>query len=451
MAAVKSIIRRSRRRATADLAIRGAGRGLACAATAAAVLLLADRLGVLAFNQETFPVLILLLVGLLIGSAASISRRPGGFEMAVTLDRRLDLKDRLGTAEEIRRGGLTDDGFGALVLDDAARLAESIDPAPATPIRVTRVWLAAAGAVAGLMGVAYLPTFGGIAAGSGLAPAADLRERQRIATVIGEVVSDLKEEIPQEFLTDQEQQELEVLQRLAEQLTAPGGGDPTDPDPPHPPDPAEARDQSAAQLSEMSDRMAREAQQNLDAIDRATRRFAQLQDATALDQVPPKLGQFTEALRRGDLGDAAERFDELIDDVEKLPPDARQRLAEELRRIASQLQQSADPPTETADANETQKKIAEALRDLGLDEETIDEQLAPTDQAMDTPANDRRDDRTDYPSDAPEPPETPHTPPHPGNHGHHGFPGFPGFPGNRGPDRRGDRPPDRAGPPATAR
>lgn len=410
MAALKSIIRRSRRRATADLAIRGAGWGLACAATAAAGLLLADRLGVLAVDQETYPILILLLVGLLAGSAASIPRRPGRFEMAVTLDRRLDLKDRFGTAETIRRGGLTDDGFGALVLDDAARLAESIDPAPATPIRMTRVWLAAAGAVAGLMGVAYLPTFGGIAAGSGLAPAGDLRERQRIATVIGEVVSDLKEEIPQEFLTDQEQQELGVLERLAEQLSASGGGDPTEPDPP---DPAQARDQSAAQLSEMSDRMAREAQQSLDAIDRATQRFAQLPDATALDQVPPKLGQFTEALRRGDLDEAADRFDELIDHIEKLPPDTRQRLAEELRRIASHLQQSADPPPETAEAHQTQKKIAEALRDLGLDEETLDEQLAPTDQEMDTAANDRRDDRTDSPSDASEPPETPHPPPTP--------------------------------------
>ncbi len=422
MAALTSIIRRSRRRATADLAIRGAGRGLAFAATAGAGLLLADRLGMLAVNQETYPVLILLLVGLLAGSAAFILRRPGRFEMAVTLDRRLDLKDRLGTAEAIRRGGLTDNGFGALVLDDAARLAESIDPAPATPIRVTRVWLAAAGAVAGLMGVAYLPTFGGIAAGPGLAPAGDLRERQRIATAIGEVVSDLKEEIPQEFLTDQEQRELGVLTRLAEQLSAPGGGDPMEPDP------AQARDQSAAQLSEMSDRMAREAQQSLDAIDRATRQFARLPDATALDQVPPKLGQFTEALKRGDLGEAAERFDELIDHVEKLPPDSRQRLAEELRRIASQLQQSADPPPETADAHQTQKKIAEALRDLGLDEETIDEQLAPTDQEMDTAANDRRDDRTDYPSDAPEPPETPHTSPTPDTTDTTDSPGSPGSP-----------------------
>ena len=151
MAALKRIIRRSRRRAITDLAIRGAGRGLAFAAIAGAALLLADRLGVLAIDQETYPVLILLLVGLLAGSAASIRRRPGRFEMAVTLDRRLDLKDRLGTAEAIRRGGLPDDGFGALILDDAARLAESIDPAPATPIRVTRVWLAAAVAVAGLM------------------------------------------------------------------------------------------------------------------------------------------------------------------------------------------------------------------------------------------------------------------------------------------------------------
>ena len=401
MAALTSIIRRSRRRATVDLAIRGAGRGLAFAAIAGAGLLVADRLGVLAIDQETYPVLILLLVGLLAGSAASIRRRPGRFEMAVTLDRRLDLKDRLGTAEAIRRGGLKDDGFGALVLDDAARLAESIDPAPATPIRVTRVWLAAAGAVAGLMGVASLPTFGGIAAGPGLAPAGD--ERQRIATAIGEVVSDLKEEIPQELLTDQEQRELGVLTRLAEQLSAPGGEDPTELDP------AQARDQSAAHLSEMSDRLAREAQQNLDAIDRATRQFARLPDATALDQVPPKLGQFTEALKRGDLGEAAERFDELIDQVEKLPPDSRQRLADELRRIASELQQSADPTTETEEARQTQEKLAEALRDLGLDEESIDQHLAPTDHETDMAANDRRDDRTDDASVVREPPETPDT------------------------------------------
>lgn len=352
MTALHRAINRARRRLAADLAIRGAGRGLAVAAGTGVALLLLERLAGVEVWAGVYP--LAALAGLLLGGALAAGRRPGSLGAAVRLDRSLDLDDRLGTAAEVRAGRLRG-AFADLAADRAERLADAIDVAAATPIRVTRIWGVAATLAGALgLGLLFLPALW--AAAQPAPDAGALREqRTRISRTIEQTVA----EIDDPELDQASRRELDTLEALARQLEGQDSAT----------DLADTRDRSAAHIDEMADRLAEEADRNLQAVDQVTRKFNDLESL----QGPPEARAFSDALREGDLDEAARRFDELIEQADGLPDDQRQALSEQLRQLGDQLRPDAESAPDDDDARLQQ--LREAMKDLGAGDRPLDELL----------------------------------------------------------------------------
>ncbi|MHC4709458.1 MAG: hypothetical protein ACYTA3_03300 [Planctomycetota bacterium] len=392
MAAVERVIRKARRRVTADRAVHGAGWGLFIGAVAGLGVLVVDRAAGPLVPLYTYPVLA--GAGLVAFMALSLGRRPGRLATAIRLDRALRLKDRLGTAEAIRRGrargelalsrslrsglrphtrfvGFAADSIGRcawtqtaladLACHQAERLAESIDIRPATPIRIRRIWTVAVLLAAVLSaGVAFLPNFASDVAAATTSNTPQLAEqRSEIVGTINDALTDLD----RDTLDPASQEELQALDDLARQLS----GEPVTET-----ELAEARDESAAQLEQVADRLAEQSRKNLEAVDEVTRRF---QGIDVPPEAPQPVEALAEALREGDLEQAADRFDELMDDSESMSPDEREQLAEDLREMGDELE---TPPGDQELAQRADD-IREALEDLGLDEQTARELLEQQD------------------------------------------------------------------------
>lgn len=356
MTAIEHILRRARRRVVADRAVRQAGAGLAVGAGIGLGALVLDRVIGFGVRLEVFG--ILAGVGLLIGAIHALLHRLSAFDLAVRLDRQLGLRDRLGTAEVIRTGQVPDDDFAALVRQDAQRLADSIDLKSATPIRITRIWAVAAAMAAALgLGIAYLPTFAWANHTQPPIGAAELdQQRRRIVQAIGDAVADLSDET----LDEQSRDDLDALSRLAQQLAN---------QPSSETELAQARDHSAARLEELAAQLADEAQSRSDAADAVARRFAGIDTPDA----PMSADQFTEALRRGEFGEAAKLFDQLIESRDEMPPSTRRELADHLRQISEHLKESQD--SAQAESAEREQALREAMRDLDVNEQTISDLL----------------------------------------------------------------------------
>ncbi|MHC4426995.1 MAG: hypothetical protein ACYS0D_00125 [Planctomycetota bacterium] len=361
-------IQRARRRATADLILRRAGAGLAFGALAGLGLLGLDRLLGAGLSWTAFAAL--LAGGLVLGVLRAWAQRPARLPVAVRLDRTLGLKDRIGTAEAIRRGvPAAREPFAAMARRDAERVAETIDVRAASPIRVTRVWVLAVAASAALVaGSIYLPRAD--ARGRGPDPqqrAAEEAQRTRIIEAIDQAVAEAERTDTDEQSSD----DLEALERLAEQL-----------DDATTPELAEARDESAARLEEMAERMARESERNLRVLEETARRFGSVTPPEAPPDAPLEAAEFADALRRGDLEEAADRFDEMIDQgASEEAQERAESIAEQLRSLAEQIEE-----TTSGDKTPDDEQLQRALEDLGLDEETLDEALEDPDAAPDPEA-----------------------------------------------------------------
>jgi len=376
MGALERMVASAGRRAAIDLALLGAGRGLAIGVGAGLALLVLDRTTALVVPLAAYPIVV--AVAVVIAAVFAILGRPSSFDIAVQLDRRLGLKDRLGTGVAIRhgraRGELTE-----LARLDAQRVAETVDVRRALPIRLTAIWpVAVMLGVTLAAGVAFLPTLGAAGAPEPAVTRAAL-EQQR--TEIVETIDETIDALDQETLDTVSRQDMETLERLAEQLAEPAVDEI---------ELTRLRDESAATMDEMADRLARDAQRNLEVVDEVTRRFAAAEQPAAPSHEPPaELGEFLDAVRRGDLGEAAERFDELLQEVDELPAPERDEVARELRELSERLDAQRDPEDPAnPDASEVER-LREALDDLGVDEQTMNEILDDQDR---TPAGDAIDD-----------------------------------------------------------
>jgi len=369
MSALERIIAKAGRRTAIDLALRAAGRGLAIGVGGGLALLVVDRTTGLVVPLAAYP--ILGAVAAVIAAVVAILGRPGSFDIAVRLDRRLGLKDRMGTGVAIRhhrtRGELTE-----LARFDAQRVAETVDVRRATPIHLTPIWPVALVMGGGLAaGIAFLPAFGGARAPE---PAVTRAELQQQRTEIVETIDETMDALDQEALDTVSRQDVDTLERLAQQL-----GEPTADEI----ELARLRDESAATMQEMADRLAQDAQRNLEVVDEVTRRFASAEQPDAPSHEPPaELSEFLDAVRRGELDDAAERFDELLQRADELPAPSREDIARELRDLSERL--DTQPGPEDSDGTDTPQveQLREALDDLGVDEQTIDEILDEPDPAQ---------------------------------------------------------------------
>ncbi|MCH7849195.1 MAG: hypothetical protein IIB53_12620, partial [Planctomycetes bacterium] len=285
--------------------------------------------------------------------------RPELLAVAVRLDRGLGLRDRLGSAEAIRTGGVQDAGFAGLVQQDAERVAQALDIKSATPIVVTRGWIVAGGLIAALgLGFAFVPPLTRTTRGQDRAHTAeDQAELQQQQQEITQTIQEAIAAIDDDTLDDRMRDDVSSLQRLAEQLGNEGASSD---------EVAEARDRSAGELAALADRLAEQSQRNLRAAEAVAERFAGVEPADA----PMSAQEFAEALRNGEFGEAADLLDELMASKEDLSAEQRSEVAEHLRDMSEQLTEPSD-----AAIDEQFDSAREALRDLGLDEQDVDDLL----------------------------------------------------------------------------
>ncbi len=349
-------IDKARRRVAADIALARAGAWLALGSLAGLCVLAAERLWGVPVWAGTYA----LLPGgaAMLAAATALGAVPRRLATAVRLDRALRLKDRLGTAEAAQEGSVRGD-FADLARHHGERLAARLDVRAAAPIRIRPLWGGCALAAILGAGVAYLPHRAAAEAESLPEPAQ--AQRTQLAETIERAAADLAED----GASPESVQDVEALEELAAQLAGDGGDAHLQ----------ETRDRSAARLEEAAKRLAEHADRQLQAADESTRRFAGI-EAPPVPGAPPQADAFMDALREGELEDAAGQFDRLMEEMQELPPDAREALAEQLDRMSEELRNEPPPPPETPEAGES---MAEALQDLGVEEEAIDDLLRQED------------------------------------------------------------------------
>ena len=357
MTTVQQTIKKARRRLTTAAAIHRTGTAIAVSAGAGLVLLAVDRLANL--NIAILVYLAVLGAGLVAGVVHSLMTRPELLAVAVRLDRGLGLRDRLGSAEAIRTGGVQDAGFAGLVQQDAERVAQALDIKSATPIVVTRGWIVAGGLIAALgLGFAFVPPLTRTTRGQDWAHTAeDQAELQQQQQEITQTIQEAIAAIDDDTLDDRRRDDGSSWQGLAEQLGNEGASSD---------EVAEARDRSAGELAALADRLAEQSQRNLRAAEAVAERFAGVEPADA----PMSAQEFAEALRNGEFGEAADLLDELMARKEDLSAEQRSEVAEHLRDMSEQLTEPSD-----AAIDEQFDSAREALRDLGLDEQDVDDLL----------------------------------------------------------------------------
>lgn len=377
MSRLSHIIGRAKRRRISNAILAGAGYGLVISAFVAIAVLVAARL--FGYDPPVAAYAAVMLVGMMLGAIVTLPNLPRAFDIALSIDRTLQFRDRLATAFALDvslRSKLTpasqgrhDAEFASIVRREGERLADAISVKSLAPVNVGGSWIAGALLTVALaLGVLYMP----VASGSGFEPehssiaAAEqvAEERERLRTSIDEA----KRELLEENIDDPAvREELDALERLAEQLA--GAGDPADVE--------RARDESAARLNELADRLAEQARRDVEAADRLAQRFAGIEPPP---ERPMSAEEFDEALQRGDFAAAGEALDDRLRERDQMTAEERQELANHLRQTADQVEEIAaegDPELEEREA-----QLEQLLRDHGLDEELMRRLLEGDEQAQ---------------------------------------------------------------------
>jgi hypothetical protein len=370
---LQNMLRHAARRDLIALALRQVGLWLAVACGVALLVVAADRWRGMGLSGWAY--LCIAGAGVIGGVIHALIVRHDELAIALTLDRSLRLKDRIGSAIALDRKRASDafssddDGFAEMLRLDAASLAGRVDVRAATPIYITGVWgVALLLAFALWAGVAFLPNFAqGRAAHQHEAElAAQQSEAQQQAQQLAESIAQATQDLPRDAgtaggLSDEAAAaQLEALDRLAEQLNSAGDNKPEDV--------KAAREDSAARLDDLADRLSQQAQQELQAMEEMQRRFAGMDDAAVKD-APMTAAELAEAIKRGDFGAAGEQLQKLLDESQnEYSEHQRSAAADALRDLADRVAQTA------RDSNlsnqERREQARQALRDLGVDEAT---------------------------------------------------------------------------------
>jgi len=282
-------------------------------------------------------------------------RREPLTDAAIELDSNLGLADRIATGVAFE--GLDDAGpFETLARRDAEAAAESARVRDGVPVRLTAAYRWWPLTTAGVLALAiWLPSLAPRSDGPRVETAAERQERETAREQINKAMDDARmalEEQP-ELYSDQTRRDLEALQRLQEELTKPSS------------DPEDAKAKAAEALSDAANRLQDEAAAESEALDATTERFkkgAGSEDA---------LG---EALAEGDFERALDELQAIERSLESATQEEREAIAERLREVAENIDDSAGPEPPSAE---------ERLREEGLDPALADEIAnQPTPEAM---------------------------------------------------------------------
>ncbi len=315
-----------------------------------------------------------------LAALAGLFVRPGTMlEAAVEVDTALVLKDRLGTALALARGGNADsatDPFVAMAIEDAEQAAASADARRAVPIRFGRSWgtwpvLMMATA---LVGVLMQPLHLLAARTSGGRPTItpeQVAQAQEEIRKAAEAIKDPEDPTkPDEPLSAEAQR---LLDKLNEELTQGTMS------------PDEALAMAAGQMEQDADALAREKEKSNARDDALKEALAEAAGAaggseSAAGEPGEQVGDpLTEALEEGDLESAAQAAQQLAESIEaqKLSDEELTAQAEALEQMAQSMEQSAKEQEQQA--KEQAERQMESLQKQGFSKEDAQKMLQESD------------------------------------------------------------------------
>src|SRR5690606_15954275 len=129
-------------------------------------------------------------------------------------------------------------------------------------------------------------------------------------------------------------------------------------------DPDEARAKAASALSETAQQMERAAKAREEQLD------ALREELKGVDggEGAPESSPLAKALSRGDFEEAQRLIEQHRQSLDQLEQQERDRIAQELRQAAQGIGEQSETPVD-----QPPSPSEESLRDLGVDEQTIDE------------------------------------------------------------------------------
>lgn len=279
--------------------------------------------------------------------AYALRNRPDPLSVAIDIDRRLSLHERLSTALSLRVAPVGE--FSSLVVGDAERLAESLKPTPAFPIR----WPASLGVgaglliLAGLIGV-FVPPMDLL--GHRLAEVARAQQQQQAEQARSQVQKALalvNEQLPLvKGDTSVERAKADLQNLLARPIADPGA--------------AQRSALSALQDLQKAVEQKVASNQRYAAAEADRRNLGRLQPEAA-DKGP--VAEAQRAIAAGKFEEAVKELDKAVKDFQNLDADEQQKQAEQMKKLAAQLQQLASDPKAT---EQTEKRLEQALKQQGL-------------------------------------------------------------------------------------
>ncbi|MEO1237076.1 MAG: hypothetical protein AAFX76_09840 [Planctomycetota bacterium] len=361
MTATQRTLGRARRRLVGHNALRALGWGVLIGAAAAGLAVVGMH-----FVGVPVPWWGLASVGgaaVLVAALVAVLRRPNDQRVAVLVDERLGLKDRLGTS--LYAASLEDSELTRRVIDDAERAAGEAKVGQAFPVRPTPVWWGALAAVAAVAVLALDP-FGlqqrALAKAQAKLAAAEearqLEEALENAKEEAEALAEDAEARDEDGVAEDELDPADLDEQLEALLTQRDLSNPED------------QREAAAEVSDLQEKFEEQIAQQEAAVEALQNTFSQLD---AGERGPTD--RFADALRRGDFSSAQEELARLADQIESgdLSESQRERASEQLAALSEQLEQMAEQQEQLAE--EAEQAANQAMENAGLTPEQM-EQLA---------------------------------------------------------------------------
>lgn len=358
MTATQRTLGRARRRLVGQTTLRSLGWSLLFASgVAAAVLVTMHAFGV---DAEWWLYAALAGVALLVSLLVGVLRRPDQEAVAVMVDDRLKLKDKLGTS--LYAATLDDNELTRQVIEDAEHAAASAKVGEAFPVRPTRVWWWTLASVA-VVALLTLDPFGlqDAALQRAEAKQAQLEEAEEIEELLAQAKKEAEAaEDPEARSEDAAAEEAMDAEDLDEKLEAML----TQRDLSNPEDQREA----AAEVSDLQEKFEEQIAQKQAAVEALQNTMSQL-DAGERGPVD----KFADALRRGDFSAAQQELAKLADEMESgdLSESQKQRMAEQMESLGEQLAEMAEQQKQLAE--QAEQAAQQAMEDAGMSQEQMDQ------------------------------------------------------------------------------
>lgn len=356
MTATQRTIGRARRRLVGQTILRALGWSLLFGSVFAAAAVVATQSFGVQLEWWAYAALggVAVLTSLLVG----VTRRPGPDHVAVMVDDRLKLKDKLGTS--LYAATLDDNELTRQVIDDAERAAASANVGEAFPVRPTKVWGWALASVA-IVALLALDPLGLYDSALQRAEAAKVQAEE--AKQIEELLAEAKEEA-EKLAEDPEARDEDAAAMeaadLNEQLEAMlSQRDLTNP---------EDQKEAAAEVSDLQEKFEEAIAQQQAAVDALQNTMSQLEPGETGPADP-----FADALRRGDFSSAQEELAKLADELESgdLSESQKQQMAQQMSELSEQLEQLAQQQQDLAE--QAEQAANQAMENAGLSQEQRDQ------------------------------------------------------------------------------